>query len=57
MEAYRGLTPMPWGFLRTPASAEGRDAAEKRERDYISLREPEGAEEETVPAKGSRRAA
>ena len=57
MDGYRALTPVPWTFAQIAAGAEGKDAVEKRERDYISVREPEETREETVPGKGSRRAA
>jgi hypothetical protein len=57
MECCRALTPMPWNFLQITAGANGKGAGEKRERDYISVREPEEIREEAVADKGSRRAA
>jgi hypothetical protein len=60
MESCRALTPMPWmpwNFLQIAAGANGKSASEKRERDYISVREPDEVREEAVADKGSRRAA
>jgi hypothetical protein len=57
VEDYRGLVPPPWSFFQIPVGTKGKDADEKRERDYIAIRESDDAEEETAPSKGSRRAA
>jgi hypothetical protein len=57
MESCRALTPMPWNFMQVAAGASGKGAGEKRERDYIAVREPDEAPEEAVADRGSRRAA
>ncbi len=51
---FRPLTPMPWNFWNAlkPAGAEGKEAVEKQERDYMAVREPDEA-----PRESSRRAA
>ena len=57
MDDYRALTPVQLNLFQIAAGAGGKDAGEKPERDYISVREREEPREETDSGKGSRRAA